>query len=88
VPQAFVGDWAWEDRDPSYGLKRHAFMSKELTEVIRRSAPETAGFLLFANTCWFQNVWDADTVTPYPVYNAVKLAFEPVLVTAELFGRH
>lgn len=88
VPQAFVGDWAWEDHDPAYGLERHAFMTKELAEVIRRTAPETAGFLLFANTCWFRNVWNTDKIEPYPVYAAVENAFKPVLVSAELFGRH
>ena len=88
VPQAFIGDWAWEDRDPAYGLNRHAFMNKELAEVIRRTAPGTSGFLLFANTCWFRNVWDSKTIEPYPVYNAVKTALQPVLVSAELFGRH
>jgi len=88
VPQAFVGDWAWEDRNPAYGLDRHAFMTRELAEIIRRTAPETAGFLLFANTCWFRDVWNAETVTAYPVYESVKTAFQPVLVSAELFGRH
>jgi len=88
VPQAFVGDWAWEDRDPAYGLERHAFMTKELSEIIRRTAPETAGFLLFANTCWYRDIWNSSLLEPYPVHGAVKTAFQPVLVSAELEGRN
>ncbi|MCE7993660.1 MAG: hypothetical protein HEP71_16870 [Roseivirga sp.] len=88
VPHAWVGQWAWEDRNPAYGLKRHAFMTKELAELIRRSNPNTAGISLFANLAWYQNVFNAKTVTPYPVHKAVKLAYQPVLISAELFGRH
>jgi len=57
-------------------------------EVIRRTSPESAGVLLFANLCWFKNVFDANTITPYPVYDAVKKAAEPILISAELFGRN
>ena len=32
VPQSWVGDWAYEDKDPQFSLQRHAFMSKELYE--------------------------------------------------------
>jgi hypothetical protein len=87
VPQAWVGDWAYEEKDPQYTLQRHAFMTKELYETIRRSSPETAGVLLFANLCWFKDVYNAETIRPYPVYDAVKMASAPVLVSAELFGR-
>lgn len=88
VPQAWLGDWAYEDHDPQIGLQRHAFMTKELAEVIRRNGGDAAGTLLFANLCWYQNVYDADRIRPYPVHDAVKRAFSPVLVSAELFGRH
>ncbi len=88
VPQAWVGDWAYEDKDPALTLQRHAFMTKELMEVIRRTSPESAGVLLFANLCWFRNVYDAEKIAPYPVYDAVKIANNPVLISAELFGRN
>lgn len=87
VPHAYVGDWAWEDRDPKYGLRRNAFLTKELAEVIRRTAPETAGILLFSNISWYRDVWNAETVSEWPVAKAVKKAYQPVLVSAELFGR-
>jgi len=88
VPQAWVGDWAYEDKDPKFTLERHAFMSKELYEVIRRTSPETAGVLLFANVTWFRNVFDSQKISPYPIYDKFNLAANPVLVTAELFGRN
>ena len=88
VPQAWVGDWAYEDKNSAYTLQRHAFMTKELYEVIRRTSPETAGVLLFANLCWFKNVYDAEKISPYPIYEAVKKAASPVLISAELFGRN
>lgn len=88
VPQAFYGDMAWEDHDPLPSLQRHAFMTKELAEVIRRTSPLSAGLLLFANVCWFRDVDRADRITPYPVYDAVKLAYQPVLPSIELFGRN
>jgi beta-galactosidase len=88
VPHAYYGDWAWEDHDPSLGLKRHAFMTKELAEVIRRTSPEASGLLLFANVCWYQNVFQHDRITPYPVHHSMKLAYQPVLPSLELFGRN
>jgi len=88
VPQAWIGNWAYEDHDPAFGLQRHAFMTKELMEVVRRSSPESAGLSLFANLCWYQNVFDAKKIVPYPVHEQVKLAASPVLISAELFGRH
>jgi hypothetical protein len=87
VPQAWVGDWAYEDKDPKFTLARHAFMSKELYEVIRRTSPETAGVLLFSNVTWYKNVYDFKRIVPYPIYNSFKLAASPILVSAELFGR-
>ncbi|MCT4648242.1 MAG: hypothetical protein N4A74_24860 [Carboxylicivirga sp.] len=87
VPQSWVGDWAYEDHDPAYTFMRRDFMTKELIETIRRTSPETAGLQLFANVTWFRNVYDADRIEPYPVNAAVKKGYQPVLVSAELFGR-
>ena len=87
VPQSWVGDWAYEDHDPQFTFMRRDFMTKELIETIRRTSPETAGLQLFANVTWFRNVYDAEAIEPYPVNMAVKKAYQPVLVSAELFGR-
>ncbi len=88
VPQAWVGDWAYEDHDPSFYLERNAFLTKEIGETLRRTSPEGAGILHFANICWFRNVLDAGSIAPYPVVESMKKALAPVLISAELLGRN
>lgn len=88
VPQAWVGDWAYEDHDPSFYLNRNAFLTKEIGEVVRRTSPKGAGVMHFANICWFRNVYDADRIENYPIVDAMKKALSPVLISAELFGRN
>jgi len=87
VPQAWLGDWAYEDKDPAYTSKRHSFMTKELIEVIRRTSPETAGLQLFSNVTWYKNVYDAEKIEPYKINYSVKKGYNPILISAELFGR-
>lgn len=89
TPQALVGDDAWENADPAIFLKRQAFMTKELAEVFRRSSRETmAGILHFAYFTWLRKPWSADEMKPWPACDALKTALQPVLVSAELYGRH
>ena len=88
VPQAWVGDWAYEDHNPNYYLKRNAFLTKEIGETIRRTGIGAAGVMHFANICWFRNAYDANTIENYPVVSAMKKALSPVLVSAELYGRN
>ena len=88
VPQAWVGDWAYEDHDPSFYLERNAYLTKEIGEVIRRTSPNGAGVMHFANICWFRNVYDASRIESYPVVSAMKKALSPVLISAELYGRN
>ena len=89
TPQALVGDDAYENADPAIFLKRQAFMTKELAETLRRTSrgPE-AGELFFSYLTWFQAPWSAGQIKPWPAYYALKTALQPVLVSAELFGRH
>lgn len=89
VPQALVGDYAYEQTDPAIFMTRQAFMTKELAEVIRRTnRDETAGVLHFAYLTWFTDVWKADQIRPKLTYYELKKALEPVLVSVELTGRH
>ncbi len=89
VPEALVGNYAFEGNDPSIFLIRHAFMTKELAEVIRRTnRDEAAGVMHFAYLTWFTHVWKVDEIQPAPAYYELKKALQPVLVSAELFGRH
>jgi hypothetical protein len=89
TPQSLVGPEAYENRDPAFFLQRQSFMTKELAEAIRRTnRAECSGVLHFAYVSWFKNVWNAKTIEPFPTYHALSDALQPVLVSAELFGRH
>jgi len=44
--------------------------------------------LYFSYFTWFQTPWSADQIKPWPAYYALKTALQPVLVSAELYGRH
>ena len=89
TPQALVGDEAYENRDPSFFLQRQAFITKELAEALRRAdRQDCAGILHFAYLSWFQDAWNAGTIKPFETYYALQSALQPVLVSAELYGRH
>jgi hypothetical protein len=87
--ETIVGDYALEGHDPMIFLTRQAFITKETAEAIRRKdRGDTAGLLLFSYLTWFTDVWDKDQIRPKLTYDAVKTAFQPVLVSVELYGRH
>jgi beta-galactosidase len=89
TPQSLVGPEAYENRDPSIFLRRQAFMTKELAETIRRTnRDECSGILHFSYVSWFKDVWNTDTIQPFTTYYALRTALQPVLVSAELYGRH
>lgn len=89
TPQSLVGPEAYENRDPSIFLRRQVFMTKELAEVIRRTnREECSGVLHFAYLSWFKDVWNIQTIEPFATYHALSDALQPMLVSAELFGRH
>jgi hypothetical protein len=89
TPQSLVGDEAYENRDPSIFLRRQALITKEFAEAIRRTnRSQCAGILHFAYLSWFKDVWNVDSIQPFVTYHALKAALQPVLVSAELYGRH
>lgn len=88
TPQAVIGNESYSFRDPAYFLKTEAFITKEEAEALRRTNPEAAGILHFSLATWFTDVYKARDIRPFPVYYAVKKALQPVLVSAELWGRH
>lgn len=89
VPQGLVGNYAFEQNDPSIFLTRQAFLTKELTETIRRtSRDQCAGLMPFAYLTWFANAWKTNEMNPLPTYYEIGKAMQPVLVSAELYGRH
>lgn len=88
TPQSLVGDLAYEYNDPAYFLQAQSFITSEVAEALRRSNDKSAGIIHFALITWFQNVYNASTIKPYGTYYAMQRALEPVLVSAELWGRH
>jgi Glycosyl hydrolases family 2, sugar binding domain/Glycosyl hydrolases family 2/Glycosyl hydrolases family 2, TIM barrel domain len=89
VAQALVGNYAFEQNDPAIFLTRQSFLTKELTEAIRRTSREQcAGLMPFAYLTWFSHVWKTNEMQPLKTYGEIAKAMQPVLVSAELFGRH
>jgi len=89
TPQALVGDDAYENADPAIFLTRQAFMTQGLAETLRRTSQQAAaGVLYFSYFTWFQSPWSVEHIKPWPAYYALKNALQPVLVSAELYGRH
>lgn len=89
VPQVWVGDYSYEHNDPQYLLGSVAFNTKELAETLRCYYRDTmAGVLHFALNCWYQNLFEADRIRPYPPAKSLAKALQPVLVSARLYGRH
>ncbi|HWC58275.1 MAG TPA: glycoside hydrolase family 2 TIM barrel-domain containing protein, partial [Verrucomicrobiae bacterium] len=89
TPQAFVGEDAYENADPAIFLTRQAFMTKELMETFRRANHDsTAGILSFSYFTWLRSAWNANDIQPWLAYDGLKTALQPVLVSAELYGRH
>jgi hypothetical protein len=88
TPQAWVGVYAYPGSDPAYFLEHQRAVTKRWAEQLRfQRADKTAGFMLFAGECWFAHSYDAETVKPYPVVEAVKYAFAPVGLALETARR-
>jgi hypothetical protein len=87
-PQTLVGNQAYAWGNPDAFLNVQAFITGELAEALRRSNNKASGILHFALLTWFRNVYDAQTIEPYPSYYAIQRALQPVLVSAEIWGRH
>lgn len=87
-PQTLIGYEAYAFGNPNAFLKVQSFITGELAEALRRSNDKSAGIIHFALLTWFRNVYDAQTIEPYPTYHAMKRALQPVLVSAEIWGRN
>jgi hypothetical protein len=84
TPQAWVGTMAYPGSDPKWFLEHHAIVTKRWAEQLRyQRGNRTAGFLLFANECWFRHSYDPADDKPYPAVEAVKQAWAPVGIALE-----
>ena len=81
---SWVGEIGVEGTNSSYFAEHVRAEAKLKSEKLRyqRSEQPTAGALLFANTTWVKNVLTLPPSQwqPFPVWNAVRQAFAPVLV--------
>lgn len=87
-PQSLIGYECYDFADPKSFLKVQAFITGELAEALRRSNDQASGIMHFALLTWFRQVYDYQKIEPYPTYYALKRALQPVLVSAELWGRN
>jgi beta-galactosidase len=87
-PQSLIGYQSYEYANPQAFLDVNSFITGEVAESIRRTGDKMAGVLHFALLTWFRNVYDAQNIEPYPTYYAMKRAMQPVLVSAEIWGRN
>ncbi|MDB5193839.1 MAG: lacZ 5 [Segetibacter sp.] len=82
--QAWVGDLGVFGGDYSYFQEHTRAVSKLKMEKLRysRAAQPTAGYMLFSNVTWIQNALSkpVEQWKPFPVYDGVKDASQPVLV--------
>lgn len=87
-PMSLCGYKAYDYCNPKYFLETQAFITGELAETLRRTCPNASGVLHFSLHTWFQQVYNAEKIKPWPTYYALARALQPVLVSAELWGRH
>ena len=87
-PMSLVGYQCYDFADPNAFLKTQSFITGELAEALRRTDDQASGIMHFALLTWFRQVYDSKNIEPYPTYYALKRALQPVLVSAELWGRH
>ena len=84
TPQAWVGEEATPGHDPAVFLEHNRAVTKRWAEQLRwQREDRTAGFLLFSAECWFRHSYDAATVKPYPVVEALRQAFAPLGLALE-----
>ncbi len=87
-PESLIGYDCYDYADPANFLWAQSFITGELAEALRRSNDKASGIMHFALLTWFKQVYDADRIEPWPTYYALARALQPVLVSAELWGRH
>lgn len=89
TPQTTVGKDAYEESDPTFFIRRHSMLTKELVEMFRRVEHDRCnGVMVFAFHTWFYNNHEVNQVSPMLTARKLKMAYQPVLASAELWGRH
>lgn len=87
-PYSLIGYEAYDWGDPASFLNTQSFITGELAETLRRTNEQASGIMHFAYMTWFRQCYDHQNIQPYPTYYAMQRAMQPVLVSAELWGRN
>ena len=87
-PYSLIGYEAYDLADPNSFLNAQSFITGELAETLRRTNDQAAGIMHFAYMTWFRQCYDYRHIQPYTTYYAMQRAMQPVLVSAELWGRN
>lgn len=87
-PYTLCGYEAYDWADPANFLKVQAFITGELGETLRRTGSECSGIMHFSYMTWLKQHYDAKNISPWPAWYAMQRAMQPVLVSAELWGRN
>ncbi|NDV61565.1 hypothetical protein G0Q06_03800 [Puniceicoccales bacterium CK1056] len=89
TPQTTVGKDAYEESNPEFFIERHSMLTKGLVEMFRRvEHTRSNGLMVFAFHTWFYNNHEVNRISPTQTAMRLKLAYEPILASAELLGRH
>ncbi len=87
-PYSLIGYEAYDWADPMHFLKVQSFITGELAETLRRTNEQVSGIMHFAYMTWFRQCYNYKNIQPYLTYYAMQRAMQPVLVSAELWGRN
>ena len=87
-PYSLIGYEAYDWGNPASFLNTQSFITGELAETLRRTNEQASGIMHFAYMTWFRQCYDHRNIQPYPTYYAMQRAMQPVLVSAELWGRN
>lgn len=87
-PFSLIGYEAYDWADPSSFLTVQSFITGELAEAFRRTGEKVSGIMHFSYMTWFRQCYDASAIEPYPTWHAMRRALQPVLVSAEIWGRN
>lgn len=87
-PLQLIGYDSYDFSNPANFLNVQSFITGELVEATRRSNPNASGIMHFGLLTWFKQPYDHTKIIPWPTYYALQRGSQPILVTAELWGRN
>lgn len=81
-PQIWVGNNAYDHRNPTETQKRLARLTKDHLAYVRRLP--VAGWLAFCNGTWMHDALFAGDMLPFPVWQSASESLGPVLVAMDM----